>query len=144
MATTPPGTTTENLTIRYICADGTDLDRFGLNAPGVTARTGRVPGMVQIGFQGSRVPNATAKTRAFIPVIGGFEWVMTGATLASGNTVPGTSYETIKNAAGDHTIDTVSTQGVVTVLGIDEEDYLKNGTAANRWWVKAVNPGGYM
>jgi hypothetical protein len=146
-------TTTEGQTLRFICADGTDLDRFGLNVPGFTARTSRVPAMTQIGFQGSRVPSAAARTIAFIPIIGGFEWVMS----VTGNTAPtlGSSVGVRREAAGSYSIDpSLTTSLAVTVLAIDEEDYLRAGgtvynsgsapTGYRNYWVKAATPGGYM
>jgi len=139
-ASTPGSPSAEDLAIRFICVDGVDSDIIGLNAPGMTARTGRKPGILGIGFQGSRVPSATSKTRPFVPVTPGFCWVM---TATGGTPAIGTSYGIKRVAAGDYQINVANAAAVVTVLGVDEEDYLANGSSADRYWVRAASPGGY-
>lgn len=127
-------------TIGWICVEGAaEVD--ALNNEGLSARTGSKPAVLQIGSNRARNADLTGKRKAFMPVLAGFEWVM---TCSAAPTV-GTQYGIDRVGAGDYRVlvsDT--TDAVVEVTGVYEPDWLANGTNARNYWVKAVLPGGYM
>lgn len=127
-------------TIGWICLEGAyEVD--ALNNDGQTARTGSKPAILQIGSNRARNADLTGKRKSFMPVLQGFEWVM---TCSAAPTV-GAQYGITRVGAGDYTVNVSNTtDAVVEVTGIYEPDWLANGSSARKYWVKAVLPGGYM
>lgn len=145
MITTLDAASAATRTIMAIALQGRYIGEDILNNAGYRAATGTQRGRIHIGQNRARVPNTTAATRPFMPMLPGFKWVMdkvTGTTIAVG-----TSYGVTRVAAGNYELGVDGTghdDAVVKVVGIYEPDYLANGSSFTKYWVQAVLPGGSL